>query len=72
MLLLSGVQFFVTPWTVARHAPLPMGFSGQKYWNRLLFPPPVDLPNPEIEPVSHTSPALAGGFFTTEPLRNPV
>ena len=27
--------------------------------------PPEDLPNPGIEPVSLTSPALAGGFFTT-------
>ena len=28
-------------------------------------PPPGDLPDPEIEPVSLMSPALAGGFFTT-------
>ena len=32
------------------------------------FPPPGDLPNPGIEPVSLTSPALAGGVFTTESL----
>ena len=32
------------------------------------FPSPGDLPNPGIEPVS---PALAGGFFTTEPLEKP-
>ena len=31
------------------------------------FPPPGDLPDPEIKPVSLASPALAGGFFTTEP-----
>ena len=31
-------------------------------------PPPGDLPNPGIEPVSLMSPALAGGFFTTEPV----
>ena len=65
MLLLSGVQFFVTPWTVAHHAPLPMGFSGQEYWSRLLFPTPGDLPNPEIKVASFSSPALAGRFFTT-------
>ena len=35
---------------------------------RLPFPPAGDLPNPGIEPVSSESPALAGGFFTTEPL----
>ena len=28
-------------------------------------PPPGDLPNPEIEPKSLTSPALAGRFLTT-------
>ena len=28
-------------------------------------PPPGDLPNPGIKPVSLTSPALAGSFFTT-------
>ena len=72
MLLLSGVQFFVTPWTVARHAPLPMGFSGQEYWSRLLFPTPGDLPDSEIEPTSLVSPALAGGFFTTELPGKPV
>ena len=42
-----------------------MGFSRQEYWNRLPSPSPGDLPNPGIKPVSLTSPALAGGFFTT-------
>ena len=41
-----------------------MGFSRQKYWSDLPFPPPGDLPDPGIEPKSH---ALACGFFTTEP-----
>ena len=41
-----------------------MGFSRQEYWNEFPFPSPGDLPNPGIEPVSLTSPALAGGFFT--------
>ena len=36
----------VTPWTVARQAPLSMGFSRQEYWSGLPFPPPGDLPNP--------------------------
>ena len=31
----------------------------------LPFPSPGDLPNPGIEPVSLTSPALVGRFFTT-------
>ena len=42
-----------------------MGFSRQENWSRLSFPPPGDLPDPGIEPVSSVSPALAGGFFTT-------
>ena len=46
-------------------APLSMGFSRQEYWSRWPFPPPGHLPDPETEPVSLASPALAGGFFTT-------
>ena len=65
--VLSRVQLSVTPWTVARQAPLSMGFSTQKYWSGLPFPPPGNLPNPEIEPASPVSLALAGGFFTAEP-----
>ena len=66
--LLSCIQLFATPWIVACQAPLSMGFSGQEYWNRLPFPSPGDLPDPEIE---HAFPALAGGFFTTEPPGKP-
>ena len=47
-------------------------FSRQEYWNGLLFPPPGDLPNSEIEPESQVSPALAGGFFTTVLLGKPT
>ena len=46
-----------------------MGFSRQEYWSELPFPPPGDLPDPGIETVSLTSPALAGGFFTTNTTR---
>ena len=53
------------PRTVARQAPLSLEFSRQEYWNRLLFPTPGDLLNPEIKAVSLMPPALAGGFFTT-------
>ena len=56
---------FVTPWTVAHQAPLSMGFSRQKYWTGLPFPSPGDLNGPGTKPVS---PALASGFFSTEPL----
>ena len=50
--LLRDVPFNVTPWTVARQAPLPMGFSRQKYWNGLPFPSPADPPNTGIKPRS--------------------
>ena len=60
----SNVQLFVTPWTVAHQASLPMEFSRQKYWIELLFPPPGDLPDSGIKPVSPESPTLAVRFFT--------
>ena len=44
-----------------------MGFSRQEYWSGL----PGDLPDPGVEPTSLASPALAGGFFTTEPPGKP-
>ena len=61
----SRVRLFATLWTAARQAPLSMGFSRQECWSGLPCPPPGDLPNPGIKPVSLSSPALAGGFFTT-------
>ena len=48
-----------------------MEFSRQEYWNGLLFPPPGDLPNPQIEPASPAAPTLAGGSFSTEPPGKP-
>ena len=42
----------VTPWTVARQAPLSMGFPRQEYCSGLPFPSPGNLPNPEIKPPS--------------------
>ena len=44
-----------------------MGVSRQEYWSGLLCPPPEELPDPGIKPVSLISPALAGGFFTRTP-----
>ena len=55
-------------WTVAHQASLSMVFPRQVYWNGLLFPTLVDLPDPGIKPVS---PALAGRFFTGEPPGKP-
>ena len=42
----------MTPWTVARQAPLSTGFPTQEYWSGSPLPPPGDLPNPGIEPAS--------------------
>ena len=51
-----------TPWTIACQTPLFITFPRQEYWSGLPFPPPGDLPDPGIKPIS---PALAGVFFTT-------
>ena len=51
---------FATPWTATHQVPLSMGFSRQEYWSRLSFPPPGDIPDPGIKPVSLASPTLAG------------
>ena len=57
---------FATPWPIALQAPLSMGFPRQEYCRELSFPSPGDLPDPGIKPAS---PALAGGFFAPEPVR---
>ena len=62
--LFSHVQLFVTPWSVARQAPLSMGFSRQEYWSGLPFPTPGDLHDPGIEPVS---PALQADSLLNGP-----
>ena len=49
----------MTPWTVARQAPLSMGFSRQEYWSGLPCSPPRDLPDPGTEPMSFQSPSWA-------------
>ena len=63
--LLNHVQLFGTPWTVARHVPLSMGFSRQEYCSGLPFPSRGDLLDPGMEPVSLASPASTGRLFTT-------
>ena len=62
---LSCVRLCSALWTVDHQSPLSMGYSRQEYQRGLPCPPPGDLPNPGIEPTSPSSPALAGGFFTT-------
>ena len=59
---------FVSPQTVDCQASLPMVFPSQEYWTGLPFPSREYLPHPEIKP---EFPALAGGFFATEPPGKP-
>ena len=66
--LLSPVQLFATPWTVADQASPSMGFSRQEYWSGLPFPSPGDLPDPGIEP---GSPTLEADALTSEPPGKP-
>ena len=63
----SHVWFCVILWTVARQAPLSMGFSRPECCALLQG---IFLIQ-GIEPVSLTSPALTGGFFTTNTVGKP-
>src|SRR5574340_843060 len=55
---LGRIPLCATPWTVARQAPLSLGFSRQEYWSGLPRSSPGDLPQPGIEPTSLLPPAL--------------
>jgi len=65
--LLSSVQLFATPWTVARRAPLSMEFSRQEYWSSQPFPSPGNLPVPGIK---SRSPASQVDSLPSEPPGN--
>ena len=69
--LLQSYLTLVTPWTVARQAPLSMGFSRQEYWSGLPRPPLGYLSFPGIEPMFPAAPALQADSFTAEPLGKP-
>ena len=62
--VLSDVQLFVMPWTVAHQAPLSMEILQKECWNRLPCPPPGDLLNPGIKP---RSPTLQADSLPFEP-----
>ena len=59
---------FVTPWTVARQAPLSMGFPRQEYWSGLPFLSPRDLPDTGVKP---RSPVLQADSLPSEPPGKP-
>ena len=58
----SLVWLFATPWTVARQAPLSMGFSRQEFCSGLPCPPLGHLPDPRTKPASTSN---SRRFFTT-------
>ena len=66
--LLSHVQLFATPWTLACQVPLSKEFSRQKYWSGLQFPSPGDLLDPGIEP---RFPGLQADSLLSEPPMSP-
>ena len=72
MLTASHVCPFGTQWTVAHQALLSMGFSLQEYWGKLLFPPPGDLPDPEIEPACLASSLLQTGSLPLSHQESPI
>ena len=57
------VRLFGTPRTVARRVPPSMGLSRQEYHSRLPFPPPGDLPDPAIPPMSPVTPASQADIY---------
>ena len=67
-LVAKSCLILVTPMDCTCQAPLSMGFPRQEYWSGLISLSPGDFPNPGFEPMS---PALAGGFFTSEPPGKP-
>ena len=67
MCMLSYDGLFAILSTMARQAPLSMGFSRQGYWSGLPFPSPGDLHDPGIEPASPVSPTLRQILYLLTP-----
>ena len=67
-MLCSVISDSATPWTVARQAPVSMGFSGKECWSVLPCPSLVELLDPGIKPASLVSPELQVDFFFFLPL----
>ena len=60
----SRVRLFATPWTLVQQAPLSVGLPQARILEWVVMPSSRDLSDPGTEPMSLTSPALAGGCFT--------
>ena len=65
-------EAFATPWTLARHTPLSMEFSRQKYWSGRPLPSPGDHHDPGIEPglLLCRQPSKPPGRFYWSDVRN--
>ena len=66
---ISVAQLYLTvstPWTIACQDPLSMDFSRQEYWSGLPCSSPGDLPDPETEPTSLTSPVVGHDLATKQ------
>ena len=61
--LVTVSDSFVTPWTIALQVPSVHEISQARILEWVAISSPEDLLDPVNEPMS---PALAGGFFTTE------
>ena len=59
----SCVLLFATQYTIACQAPLSVELSRQEYQSGFPCPPPGDLSNPGIKPMSHAAPALQANSF---------
>ena len=64
----SHVRLIATQQTIAHQAPLSMEFLQARILEWLLCPPPGDLPDPGIKPVSSV---LQADSLTTEPPGKP-
>ena len=67
--MVSRVQLFATPWTVAHQASLSVGLSRPEFWSGLPFPSPGNLSSPGIEP---RSPSLQVDSLPAEPEGKPI
>ena len=65
--MLSCVQLFEAPWSLACQAPLSMEFSRQEYWNGWPFPSPGDLPNTGTKPITRDAQCLTGVVISHSP-----
>ena len=63
----SHVQLFANPWTVARQAPLSMGFPRQEYWRGLPFPSPGNLQSVQFSSVAQSCLTLCNPMNCSTP-----